>query len=93
VQVKSSETSGGDPVVSALYGKVGGNEHGLLVTLGSFTPRAKSFAESKSNLRLVDGNELVELVLQYYEQFDSRYKGLLPLRHVYVPESIEEEQE
>jgi len=93
VQVKSSETSVGDPVVSALYGKVGGNEHGLLVTLGSFTPRAKSFAESKSNLRLVDGNELVELVLQYYEQFDSRYKGLLPLRHVYVPESIEEEQE
>ena len=93
VQVKSSETSVGDPTVSALYGKVAANEYGLLVTLGTFTPKAKSFAESKSNLRLIDGDELVNLVLQHYEQFDSRYKGLLPLRRVYVPEAIEEEQE
>ena len=37
VQVKSSEGSVGDPVVSALYGKVGDKEFGLLVTLGAFT--------------------------------------------------------
>ena len=29
-------------------------------------------------------------MLQHYEQFDSRYKGLLPLKRVYVPEAIEE---
>jgi restriction system protein len=93
VQVKSSEGSIGDPVVSALYGKVGVSEFGLLVTLGSFTTQAVNFAKSKSNLRLIDGTELVELVLQHYEQFDSRYKGMLPLKRVFVPEPLDEPEE
>ncbi len=92
VQVKSTDGSIGDPTVSALYGKVSGGEFGLLITLGTFTTQAKSFARSKSNLRLIDGDELVMLILQHYEQFDSRYKGLLPLKRVYVPELIEEEE-
>ena len=92
VQVKSTEGSIGDPVVSALYGKVGNNEYGLLVTIGTFTTQAKNFAKSKSNLRLIDGDELVQLVFQHYDQFDSRYKGLLPLRRVYVPAAIESDE-
>lgn len=91
VQVKSTEGSIGDPVVSALYGKVDSNEHGLLVTLGSYTKQAINFAREKSNLRLIDGQELVDLIFTHYEQFDSRYKGLLPLKEVFVPESIGEE--
>ncbi len=39
---------------------------------------------------MVDGDELVNLILQHYEQFDSKYKGLLPLKRVYVPELLEE---
>lgn len=93
VQVKSAEGSIGDPVVSALYGKVGPSEFGLLIALGTFTPPARNFARSKSNLRLVDGNELVDLILQQYEKFDSRYKGLLPLKRVFVPEALEEGEE
>jgi len=92
VQVKSTEGSVGDPVVSALYGKVSENEFGLLVTLGTVTAQARAFERNKSNLRLIDGNELVALILQHYEQFDSRYKGLLPLKKVYVPEAIEGEE-
>lgn len=90
VQVKSVDGSTGDPAVSALYGKIGGDEYGLFVTLGTFTKQAVNFAASKSNLRLIDGVELVNLVLQYYDQFDSRYKGLLPLKKVFIPESLEE---
>jgi restriction system protein len=89
VQVKSGEGSVSDPAVSALYGKVGVGEFGLLVTLGSFTSPARNFARSKSNLRLIDGDELVQLVFSHYEEFDSRYKGLLPLRRVYVPQVID----
>ncbi len=88
VQVKSTEGSVGDPVVSALYGKVSASEFGLLVTLGTFTPQAQAFARGKSNLRLVDGQELVDLIFEHYEHFDSKYKGLLPLRQVYVPEPL-----
>jgi restriction system protein len=90
VQVKSTEGSVGDPIVSALYGKVSQSEFGLLITLGTYTNQALNFARSKSNLRLIDGEELIGLILQHYEQFDSRYKGLLPLRKVYIPEALEE---
>jgi restriction system protein len=89
VQVKSGDKGTiGDPVVSALYGKVGPNEFGMIVTLGTFTAQASNFAKSKTNLRLIDGNELVDLILSHYEQFDSSYKGMLPLRRVYVPEPL-----
>lgn len=93
VQVKSGEGNIGDPAVSALYGKVAANEFGLLVTLGAFTAQAANFARSKSNLRLIDGDELVDLIFQHYDQFDSRYKGLLSLRRVYVPEVLDTEME
>ena len=93
VQVKSTEGSVGGPIVSALYGKVDISEFGLLVTLGTFTKQAKSFAQNKSNLRLIDGEELVTLIFQHYEKFDSKYKGLLPLKRVYVPEPLEESEE
>jgi restriction system protein len=93
VQVKSTEGSVGDPVVSALYGKVGATEHGLLVTLGTYTPQAQSFAKSKTNLRLIDGEELVDLVLSHYEKLDSRYKGIIPLKRVYAPELVSDEEE
>jgi len=92
VQVKSGEGTVGDPIVSALYGKVTAAEFGLLITLGSFSSQARSFARAKSNLRLIDGPELVDLILQHYENFDSRYKGLLPLKRVYVPQPLEEDE-
>jgi len=90
VQVKSTSGSVGLPEVSALMGTLAQGEYALVVTLGTFTPPVKPFAKGKSNLRLIDGTDLVELVMQHYEQFDSRYKGLIPLKRVYVPEAIEE---
>jgi restriction system protein len=93
VQVKSSEGSIGEPAVSQLYGKVDKSEYGMVIALGSFTNQAVTFARNKSNLRLVDGEELVRLILQHYEKFDSKYKGLLPLKRVYIPEPLEEVEE
>jgi restriction system protein len=85
VQCKSTESSVGDPQISQLYGKVAPNEFGLFVTLGYFTPQAIQFARSKSNLRLIDGDGLVQLVLEHYEDLDTKFKALIPLRRVYVP--------
>jgi len=90
VQVKSTESSIGVPVVSALYGNVASGEFGLIITLSNYTNQARNFERGKSNLRLIDGEELVNLILTHYEQFDSRYKGLLPLKKVYVPEPLQE---
>jgi restriction system protein len=93
VQVKCIDGKSGDPEVSALYGKIGNNEYGLFVTIGEFTNQAKTFAKSKTNLRLIDGDELVDLIFAHYEQFDSRYKSILPLKQVYVPEVHVDEEE
>jgi restriction system protein len=90
VQVKSSADTVTDKDVSALYGKLSSSEYGLFVTLGTFSPASRSFEQGKSNLRLIDGDELVQLIFDHYEQFDSRHKGLLPLRRVYVPQAIED---
>jgi len=49
-----------------------------------------AFARAKANLRLIDGDELVDLILAHYEQFDSRYKALLPLKRVFVPDPQED---
>jgi restriction system protein len=35
-------------------------------------------------LRLINGNELVDLIWENYEKFSPRYKQLLPMRSVYV---------
>lgn len=93
IQVKSTEGTVGDPEVSALFGKVSSGEYGVLVTLGIFSNQAKRFAREKSNLRLIDGDELVNIILEHYEQLDSRYKGILPLKQVYIPEQLEEAEE
>ena len=88
VQVKSSSGTIGRPDVQALYGNVDSGEHGLFIALGGFTAQAVEFARSRSNLRLIDGDALVDLILAYYEEFDARYKGTLPLKRVYVPEAL-----
>jgi restriction system protein len=93
VQVKSTLGRVDDKDVSALYGKVSQGEYGLLVTLGEFTPPAVQFANSKSNLRLIDGSALVQLIFEHYDAFDARYKGIIPLRRVYVPQPLEGEGE
>jgi restriction system protein len=93
VQCKSSEGKVGDPEVSALYGKVGDDEHALFITLGYYSPQARADARARTHLRLIDGNELVDLVLAHYEKFDTKHKTLLPLRRVYVPDVAEEEDE
>jgi restriction system protein len=88
VQVKSEEGKTAPKDVQALSAAALPGEFALFVTLGSFSKQAQDFGMSRSNMRLIGGDELVDLILEHYEQFDARYKGLLPLRKVYVPEII-----
>lgn len=90
VQVKSSSGPMKDEDVSALYSKLSPGEYGLFITLGSFMPKARETERNKANLRLIDGGELIELILAHYDQFGARYKNLLPLRRIYVPDLLPE---
>ncbi len=42
---------------------------------------------------VVKSERMVMLIFQHYDNFESRYKGLLPLRSDYVREVIEGEQD
>lgn len=85
VQVKSSPGTVGLSEVSALQGNVGQGAFGLLVTLGGYSPQARTFAQSKQNMRLIDGQELVDLILAHYDELGPTYKAVIPLRQVRVP--------
>jgi restriction system protein len=91
VQVKSSDGEINEAAVSELYGKVSHQDFGLVIAVGGFNRRARDFGFSKRNLKLLDGDELVELVYKYYDQLDGKYKGMIPLRRVFIPESLTEE--
>lgn len=91
VQVKSSDNSVGSPEVQQLQGTLtSSGECGLFVTLGTFSPQAKTYVKGKPGLKLIDGDQLIDLVLLHYEDLSPYYKTLIPLKRVYVPEQGKE---
>jgi len=84
-QVKSSEETVKLEPVEKLYSRVNQNEYGLFITLADYNNKVAAFAESKQNLRLIDGYELVDIILEHYEDLDTKYKNTLPLNKVFLP--------
>ena len=90
MQVKSGEGSVGRPDVQALSGAVGDKGAGLFVTLADFSNQARDFAEAKGNIRLLDGDTILELLMEHYEGLDARYRAEIPLKRVFIPEPAKE---
>lgn len=40
-------------------------------------------------IRGINGTELVDLILQYYESLSKEYREMIPLKKVYIPISKE----
>jgi len=92
VQVKSNDVDITPDKVQALYGNVAASEYGLFVALNGFSKKAREFAKSKPNLRLIDGDELINIILEYFEKLDSKYKAIIPLKNVYIPVQVDSEE-
>ena len=86
VQCKHSEASKGAPDVQQLTGTLapGGSELGLFVTLGSYSKDARALERTRSDLRLVSGDDVVDLIAENYEQLDPKWQRLIQLRRVFV---------
>lgn len=84
VQCKKSISSNGEPEVNQLLGALGEGEYGLFVNLGSYSRPARLLERNKAKLRLIDGDELVDLVLEHYDKLSLKYRALLPLKQIYV---------
>jgi restriction system protein len=85
IQCKQVLSNVGQPDVAQLYGHVQHGEFGLFVTLSDYTAQARQFERGKHNLRLINGEELVDLIFEHYDKFEPRYQTLLPMKRSYIP--------
>ncbi len=90
VQVKSQDSDITETVIQSLKGAMSPGDYGLFVTLSDYTKNAKRFLNSNPMIRGINGTELVDLILQYYENLDKEYQRLIPLKKVYIPISEQE---
>jgi restriction system protein len=91
VQCKQSLATIGGPAVQQLLGAIQTGEYALFVTLGDYTPDAIRIERGKSNLRLIGGTDLVQLIFNNYERFEPRFKAILPLKRSFTPNAISSE--
>mgnify|MGYP006104339173 CR=1 FL=1 len=84
VQCKHLIGTVGSPDVQQLVGTLGANELSLFVTLGSFSRDAQAIERSRPGLRLINGESLVSLFLEHYENIDQRWRARIPLAPVLV---------
>jgi restriction system protein len=85
VQVKSGDGDVTETVVQSLKGAMKDGDYGLFVTLSNFTKNAQAFLEENPRIRGINGSELVDLILKYYEDMDEKYQDMIPLEKVYIP--------
>ncbi len=90
IQCKRQTAQVGEPDVSRLLGTLGDGEFALFVTLGSYSRQARIRERNTPRLRLLDGEELVDLILQHYPKLSPSYRTMIPLKQIYVPDLIAE---
>ncbi len=61
------------------------SDYGLFVTLSNYTNSTQKHLDSVPIIRGINGMELVDLILKYYEQLNGKYKKIIPLKMVYIP--------
>jgi restriction system protein len=86
VQCKRVTSQTGSPEVNQLLGTLGEGEFGLFVNLGSYSRSAVELERNRPKLRLINGEQFVELVQQHYSKLAPRYRSLIPLKQIYVPD-------
>jgi restriction system protein len=85
VQVKHRKNSASAPEIQQLLGANPIDANSLFVSTGGFTSHAEAVAKHNS-VRLVDLEELVRLIVKWYEKMPNDKRVLLPLQKMYVPE-------
>ena len=91
VQVKSGDGDIKETTIQSLKGAMREGDYGLFVTLANYTKNARKYLESTPIIRGINGTELVELILKYYDQLSEKYRKMIPLKMVYIPVIKDEE--
>lgn len=85
VQVKSIDSDIKEATIQSLRGAMSDGDYGVFVTLSDYTPNAKAYLEQHPIIRGLNGSEVVDLVLRYYDDLDDKYQDMIPLKRVYIP--------
>ena len=85
VQVKSQDSDIRETTIQSLKGAMMPGDYGLFITLSNYTKNAQKFLDANPIIRGINGTELVDLILQYYERLDDKYQNIIPLKKVYIP--------
>lgn len=91
VQVKSQDGDIKETTIQSLKGAMREGDYGLFVTLSNYTKNAQKYLETTPIIRGINGTELVELILKYYDRLSEKYRKLIPLKRVYIPMVREKE--
>ena len=92
VQVKSQDGDIKETTIQSLKGAMHEGDYGVFITLSNYTKNARRYLDNTPIIRGINGTELVELVLKYYDQLSERYQKMIPLKMVYIPVTREPEE-
>lgn len=90
VQVKSQDGDIKESTIQSLKGAMREGDYGLFVTLSNYTKNAQKYLDNTPIIRGINGTELVDLILKYYDRLNVKYRKMIPLKMVYIPVSEEE---
>lgn len=84
VQVKHKpDTAIGASDIRALLGVLRAGDIALFVTSGTFSPDAKNTGtSSREFIRLIDGDEFIDMWLEFYDKMSDDDKNMLPLKRI-----------
>ena len=85
VQVKSQDGDVTEKTVQSLKGAMNEGDYGLFVTLSGYTKNAKRYLEDKTIIKSINGSELADLILKYYDSMSDKFKDTIKLRKVFIP--------
>ena len=85
VQVKSQDSDIKEATIQSLKGAMREGDYGLFVTLSNYTKNAQKYLDNTPIIRGINGTELVDLILKYYEELSDKYRKMIPLKMVYIP--------
>lgn len=85
VQVKSQDSDIAESTVQSLKGAMREGDYGLFVTLSDYTKNAKKYLESMPIIKSINGSELADLILKYYDYMSDDFKDIIKLKKVFIP--------
>ena len=85
VQVKSQDSDIAESTVQSLKGAMKEGDYGLFVTLSDYTKNAKKYLENMPIIKSINGSELVDLILKYYDYMSDDFRKEIKLKKAFIP--------